>query len=372
VINQTSPGSADSESTDSESVVHKSIDMQGWSCPLPLADFPQVTMAHGGGGKLSRELVEHLFLPAFDNAPLSRLGDAAVLEFDARQLAFSTDSYVVQPLFFPGGCIGDLAVNGTVNDLAMSGARPLYLSAGFILEEGFPMTQLQQVVQAMGQAARRAGVAIVAGDTKVVGRGHGDGCYITTAGVGAIPADIHIGPHRARPGDAVILSGPVGNHGMAIMSVREGLQFESTIVSDTAPLHEMVRSMLAVERDIRVLRDPTRGGLSASLNEIASAAGCGIVVEETAVPVDAPVLSACEILGLDPWQVANEGKLVCIAPRASAAAIVAAMRANPVGRAAVEIGYVVSEHPQLVVARTAMGGSRVITLPLGEQLPRIC
>jgi len=212
-----------SPSSAGESSNPESIDMHGWSCPLPLADYPHVTSAHGGGGKLSRDLVEHLFLPAFDNAPLSRLGDAAVLDFDGHQLAFSTDAYVVQPLFFPGGCIGDLAVHGTVNDLAMSGARPLYLSAGFILEEGFSMTQLQQIVQAMGRAARQAGVAIVAGDTKVVGRGHGDGCYITTAGVGAIPADVDIGPHRAQPGDVVIVSGPVGNHGMAIMSVREGL-----------------------------------------------------------------------------------------------------------------------------------------------------
>jgi hydrogenase expression/formation protein HypE len=347
-------------------------DLAGWSCPLPLQDYPNVIMGHGGGGKLSSELVEHIFLPAFYNQHLSQLGDSAVFAVEQGRLAFSTDSYVVQPLFFPGGCIGDLAVHGTVNDLSMSGARPLYLSAGFILEEGFPIAQLKRIAEAMGAAARRAGVAIITGDTKVVQRGHGDGCYINTAGVGVVPAQVNIASDRARPGDAIIVSGAMGNHGMAIMSVREGLEFESTIESDTAPLNELVAAMLQACPDIRVLRDPTRGGLSASLNEIATASNYGIVVDESKLPIDTDVQSACEILGLDPWLVANEGKLVCVAPAEATAAILQAMRTNHVGRAAVEIGSVVADHPRIVIARTTLGTSRVITLPLGEQLPRIC
>lgn len=347
-------------------------DFAGWTCPLPLQDYPHVIMGHGGGGKLSSELVEHIFLPAFHNDHLSQLGDSAVFAVEQGRLAFSTDSYVVQPLFFPGGCIGDLAVHGTVNDLSMSGARPLYLSAGFILEEGFPIAQLKRIADAMGSAARQAGVAIITGDTKVVERGHGDGCYINTAGVGVVPAHVNIASNRARPGDSVIVSGSLGNHGMAIMSVREGLEFESTIESDTAPLNDLVAAMLEACPDIRVLRDPTRGGLSASLNEIAAASHCGIVVDEARLPIDSSVQAACEILGLDPWLVANEGKLVCIAPAGASSAILQAMRATHVGRAAVEVGSVVAEHPQMVIARTPIGASRVVTLPIGEQLPRIC
>jgi hydrogenase expression/formation protein HypE len=336
------------------------------TCPLPLQDYPNVILGHGGGGKLSSELIEHIFLPAFENEYLSRLGDSAVFDVKQGRLAFSTDSYVVQPLFFPGGSIGDLAVNGTVNDLAMSGACPVYLSAGFILEEGLPIAQLKRIAEDMGAAARRAGVAIIAGDTKVVERGHGDGCYINTAGVGVVPDGINIAPDRAQPGDVVMLSGTLGDHGMAIMSVREGLEFEAQIVSDSAPLNEMVASMIAVCPDIRVLRDPTRGGLAACLNEIAVASDCGIVIEEEKLPINPIVHSACEIL------VANEGKLVCIAPADSAALVLAAMKTSPFGPGACAIGTIVAEHPKMVVARTAIGASRVITVPVGEQLPRIC
>ncbi len=352
--------------------ISQPVDFSKFSCPLPLQDYPNVILGHGGGGKLSRELLEHIFLPAFKNIHLDRLGDSTVFDIASGRLAFSTDSYVVQPLFFPGGSIGDLAINGTVNDLSMSGARPLYLSAGFIIEEGFPIVQLKRIADDMGAAARRAGVAIIAGDTKVVQRGHGDGCYINTSGVGVVPPGIDIGPHRAQPGDTIMVSGTLGDHGMAIMSVREGLEFESQIESDSAPLHAMVADILVACLDVHVLRDPTRGGLSASLNEIAASSGCGIVVEEANIPINPTVHSACEILGLDPLLVANEGKLICIVPPEAAAQVLDAIRKSPFGASAAVIGNVVSEHPGLVVAKTAIGGSRVITLPIGEQLPRIC
>ncbi len=347
-------------------------DFDRQSCPLPLQDYPNIILGHGGGGKLSAELVEHLFLPAFRNERLAQLGDAAVFPIEQGRLALTTDSFVVQPLFFPGGCIGDLAVNGTVNDLAMCGARPLYLTAAFILEEGFEVEKLKMIADEMGKAACRAGVSIIAGDTKVVERGHGDGCYINTAGVGIVPAGTHIAPSLAQPGDAIIVSGTLGDHGMAIMSVREGLEFDAPIKSDSAPLNDLVEEMLKVCPEIRVLRDPTRGGLAASLNEIAVASHCGIVIEETSIPIQSTVQSACEILGLDPMLVANEGKLVCIAPVESAAAIIATMRAHPLGINAATIGTVVAKHPNMVVARTAIGAMRVVSVPIGEQLPRIC
>jgi hydrogenase expression/formation protein HypE len=342
------------------------------SCPLPLRDTPYVILGHGGGGKLSAELVEHIFLPAFKNDYLNALGDAAVCDIDVGKLALSTDSYVVQPLFFPGGGIGELAVYGTVNDLAMSGARPLYLTAGFILEEGFSIAQLARIAQDMGGAAARAGVAIVAGDTKVVERGHGDGCYINTTGVGVVPDGIALSPKYMRAGDAVLVSGTIGDHGMAIMSVREGLEFESTIISDTAPLHDLVMQMLAVCPAIRMLRDPTRGGLAASLNELAAASNLGVLIDEARVPVSPLVQAACEILGLDPMLVANEGKLVAIVPSEFAEAVLGRMREHPLGQQAVQIGRIVEEHPGLVVARTPLGSTRLIIVPLGEQLPRIC
>ncbi|MBL8057875.1 MAG: hydrogenase expression/formation protein HypE [Anaerolineales bacterium] len=348
------------------------LNFEGWSCPLPLRDHPTVILGHGGGGQLSAELIKHLFLPAFGNPALDQLGDSTVLQLAGGRVAVSTDSFVVRPLFFPGGNIGELAVNGTVNDLAMSGARPLYLTAGFIIEEGLPLAQLGVIVESMAAAARSAGVQLVAGDTKVVDRGHGDGVFINTAGLGLIPAGVEIGPRRARPGDVILLSGTLGDHGMAIMSVREGLQFETAIVSDTAALNGLVQDLLQAAPDVHVLRDPTRGGLAASLNEIAAASGVGMALEERLIPVEPAVQSACELLGLDPLYVANEGKLVAIVPAEQAEAALAALRAHPLGRRAARIGRVMAEHPGLVTTRTGIGGTRVVDMAIGEQLPRIC
>ncbi|MFG3052500.1 hydrogenase expression/formation protein HypE [Kitasatospora sp. NPDC048239] len=347
-------------------------DFSGWSCPLPLRDYPRVVMGHGGGGAMSAELVENVFVPAFGNRILAGLGDSAVLTLGGARLAFSTDSYVVRPLFFPGGSIGDLAVNGTVNDLAMSGARAAYLSCGFILEEGVETAVLGRVAQAVGRAAKAAGVQIATGDTKVVEAGHGDGIYLNTAGIGIVPDGVDIRPQRAEPGDVVIVSGNIGLHGVAIMSVREGLEFGVEIESDCAPLGGLVEAMLAVTPDLHVLRDPTRGGLAAALNEIAAAAGVGVVVQERRVPIPDQVANACAILGLDPMYVANEGKLVAFVPRDAAEEVLAAMRAHPMGAGAAVIGECVADHPGMVVARTPLGGTRVVDLPLGEQLPRIC
>jgi len=349
-----------------------SIDPSAWSCPLPLRDYPTIVMGHGGGGTLSAELVEHIFRPAFANEALDRLGDSAVLARPAGRLAFSTDSFVVRPLFFPGGSIGALAVHGTINDLAMSGATPLHLSAGFILEEGFAMASLGQIVTDMAAAARAAGVTIVTGDTKVVERGKGDGVYINTAGIGVVPDGRQIAPQRAQPGDAILLSGTVGDHGMAIMSVREGLEFETTIESDCASLHTLVDALLLAVPDVHVLRDPTRGGLASALNEIAAQAGVGMTIREDDVPVRPQVRSACELLGLDPFFVANEGKLVAIVPGAAAGAALAALQAHPLGRSAAIIGEVTDRHPGMLIGRTGIGASRVITMQVGEQLPRIC
>jgi hydrogenase expression/formation protein HypE len=348
------------------------VNFDQWACPMPLRDYPNVVLGHGGGGKLSAELVEHLFLPAFRNDALAALGDAAVLPRVQGRLAITTDSYVVRPLFFPGGCIGDLAVNGTVNDLAVTGAKALYLTAGFILEEGLPLAALGSIVRRMSVAAEAAGVAVVTGDTKVVERGHGDGCYITTTGVGAVPDGLTLGTEPMRPGDAVIVSGAIGNHGVAILSVREGLDFETTIESDTAPLNGLAAEMLAACPDIRVMRDPTRGGLSATLNEITARSGVGLEIDESCLPLDAQVRAACDLLGLDPLLVANEGKLVAVVPAARAEHLLVAMRRHLLGVRAAWIGTVTADHPGLVVARTAVGGRRVVTLPAGEQLPRIC
>ena len=351
-------------------------DVPGFSCPAPLRDRPQIVIGHGGGGALSRDLVEHLFLPAFGNPVLERLGDSAVLDLAGHaaggRLAFSTDSFGVRPLEFPGGSIGELAVNGTVNDLAMSGAVPLYLSAAFILEEGLAIAELVGIVSRMAAAAKQAGVMIVTGDTKVVERGRGDGLTITTAGIGVVPPGIDLGPGRVTPGDAVIVSGTLADHGMAIMSVREGLEFEAAIESDTAPLHGLVAAILAACPSVRLLRDPTRGGVATSLNEIASLAHLGIEIDEAAIPVAAVVASACEILGLDPLEVANEGKLLAVVPADSADSVIAAMRALEHGRRATLLGRVVADHPGRVALRTAIGGRRIVPLPIGEQLPRIC
>jgi len=356
---------------------HDAPDFTNWSCPLPLVGYPAIVMGHGGGGKLGNELVEHLFLPAFRNPALENLGDAAVLDLGPGtgpvRLAMSSDSFVVQPLFFPGGSIGALAVNGTVNDLAVSGAEPRFLSASFILEEGFPLPQLAAIVDAMAAAARTAGVQIVTGDTKVVERGHGDGCYINTTGVGVLRAGIAVGPHRAQPGDAILVSGAMGDHGMAIMSVREGLEFESPIVSDCAALNGLIAGVLdAAGPAVHAMRDPTRGGLASTLNEIARSSDVGMEIDETKIPVRFEVQSACELLGLDPVYVANEGKVVLIVASEAAGQALAALRAHPLGRDAALIGRVAAGHKGMLVARTAMGASRVIPMQIGEQLPRIC
>ena len=348
-------------------------DFSNWACPLPLADYPTIVMGHGGGGKLGNELVEHLFLPAFRNPALENLGDAAVLEIGSGRIAMSTDSFVVQPLFFPGGSIGELAVNGTVNDLAVSGAIPKYLSASFILEEGFPLAQLAAIVEAMARAAAAAGVQIVTGDTKVVERGHGDGCYINTAGIGVLREGIQVGPHLAKPGDAILVSGTIGDHGMAIMSVREGLEFESQIRSDCAALNGMIAAVLdAAGPSVHAMRDPTRGGLSSTLNEIANSSNVGINIDEARVPVLPEVQSACELLGLDPVYVSNEGKAVFIVAVEAAKLVLATLRDHPLGRNAAIIGDVTAEHRGMLVARTLMGSNRVIAPQIGEQLPRIC
>lgn len=345
---------------------------EGSTCPAQLKHYPHIVMGHGAGGKLSADLVEHLFLPAFRNDCLKQLGDSAVVDVGSQRLALSTDSYVVRPLFFPDANIGDLAVNGTINDLAMSGARPLFLSASFILEEGFPMESLVRIVQTMGVAAKRAGVQIVTGDTKVVDRGHGDGCYINTSGIGIVAAGVEIAPYRTQPGDAILLSGTIADHGMAIMSVREGLEFEAPIKSDTAALHGLAESILDVCPDTRVLRDPTRGGIASALNEIATAAGVGIALKDSAIPVNPVVRAACELLGLDPFFVANEGKLIAIVPAHKAEDVLAAMRQHELGQQAAMIGQVTAEHPRRVVSQTGLGASRIVSMQIGEQLPRIC
>jgi hydrogenase expression/formation protein HypE len=348
------------------------IDFDGWTCPLPLRDYPTVVLGHGGGGKLSAELVQHFFIPAFSNDALEALGDAAVVNINGQRLAFSTDSYVVRPLFFPGGCIGDLAVNGTVNDISMMGAKPLYLSCGFVLEEGLELAVLQEIVERMALAAETAGVLLVTGDTKVVEKGHGDGIYINTSGIGLVPEGVNIAPQNAQEGDVILLSGTIGNHGMAVLSKREGLAFETEIRSDSAALNGLVEKMLQHSKAIHVLRDPTRGGLASSLNEIAQVSKIGICIEESKIPVEPAVHSACEMLGLDPLYIANEGKLLAIVPEAIADSLLETMREHELGCDALQIGHVVAEHRGLVVAKTALGASRLVDMQVGEQLPRIC
>ena len=344
------------------------------SCPLPLSDHDTVQLAHGAGGRLTGELIARHLLPRFGNPLLDRLEDQAVLEAPGGRLALTTDTFVVSPLEFPGGDIGDLAVNGTVNDLAMGGARPLYLTVALVLEEGLPLAQLDRILDSMAAAARRAGVQVVAGDTKVVDRGHGDGLYVNTTGLGVVPDGLSLGADRLRPGDAVLLSGSVADHGMAVLATREELSFRATIRSDTAPLHELAAALLDAcpPGAVRALRDPTRGGLAATLNEFAAAAGAGIAVEESAVPVHDDVRAACEILGIDPLAVANEGKLVAVVDAAAAGDALAALRAHPLGREAARIGEVTAEHPGLVTLRTPLGVERILEMPLGLQLPRIC
>lgn len=348
------------------------VDFSSWVCPLPLRDSPNIVMGHGGGGAMSAELIEHLFLPAFGEAADSELGDSALLDIGAVRVAFSTDSYVVKPMVFPGGTIGDLAVNGTVNDLAMAGAQPLVMSTAFILEEGTALADIALVASALGTAAQATGVRLVTGDTKVVDSGHGDKVFINTAGIGVVPNGVDIRPSRAEVGDIVIVSGDIGVHGVAVMSCREGLEFGTEVRSDCAPLNGLVADMIATAADIHVLRDPTRGGVAATLNEIAKASDVGIAIVERALPIPAAVRDACGLLGMDPLYVANEGKLVAFVAPAEADQVIDSMRAHPRGIGASVIGECVAEHRGMVVARTALGGNRVVDLPAGEQLPRIC
>jgi hydrogenase expression/formation protein HypE len=362
------------------------INLLGWTCPRPLQNYPTIVMGHGAGGKMMADLIEHLFAPAFDNEWLGQMGDATKLDaslLGARGscVAFTTDSFVVSPLFFPGGNIGELAVYGSVNDLAMRGAKPLFLSAGFILEEGLPMETLGNIVTAMAAACRKSGVEVATGDTKVVQKGHGDGIYINTSGLGIIPEGVEIGPANARSGDVVLVSGTMGDHGIAIMSVREGLTFETEIRSDTAPLYGLVEAMIAAGKGgdkptplqtIHCLRDATRGGLAAVLNELADSSKVGIEFDERKVPIRPEVNAACEMLGLDPFYIANEGKLVAIVAEEAAEKVLAAMCGHEYGKKAAIIGRVVDEHAGMVTAKTSIGGMRVVDVPAGELLPRIC
>jgi hydrogenase expression/formation protein HypE len=352
------------------------VDVEGWTCPLPLRDHDRIVSGHGGGGKLSAELIEHLFVPAFGASAASATPtDAASLTIGGARLAFSTDSFVVDPLFFPGGNIGDLAVNGTVNDVAMTGAVPLVLSTAFVLEEGLELSVLGTIAETMGRAATAADVQLVTGDTKVTDVGDGTALTITTSGIGLIPDGIELSPQRIRPGDRLIVSGRIGDHGIAVMSVREGLRFGTEVATDSAPLSGLVAAMLAASGGsdaVHCLRDATRGGMAASLCELAATAGVGISYTERLVPIAPAVASACSFLGLDPIHVANEGKLVAFVAPEAADAVLEAMRGHELGREAVMIGEVVDDHPGMVVARTALGATRVVDLPLGEQLPRIC
>ncbi len=347
------------------------------SCPLPIFQHAQIVLGHGSGGKLTADLIDQIFLPAFKNPILDKLDDQAVVTIGGARLAFTTDSFVVTPIFFPGGDIGRLAVHGTVNDLAMSGARPLYLSAAFILEEGLAVDDLRRVVESMRAAAAESGVQFVTGDTKVVNRGKGDQIFITTTGIGVIESGVNISADRARPGDQIILSGYIGDHGMAIMSQREGLEFEGAIASDCASLNGLVAAMLSTPSAggmefIHCLRDPTRGGAATTLNEIAKRAGVGMLLREQSIPVRDSVKGACEVLGLDPLYVANEGKLLAIVAPEMAQAVLGQMRQHELGRDAAIIGEVVAEHPGMVLMKTQIGGTRVLDVMFGEQLPRIC
>jgi hydrogenase expression/formation protein HypE len=334
--------------------------------------FDKITLDHGSGGRASHELIEKVFVPRFQNPFLNEMNDSAVFELNGSRLAFTTDSYVVDPIFFPGGDIGSLAVCGTVNDLAMSGARPYFLSVGFIIEEGFPIEDLEQIIFSMERAGQEAEVQIVTGDTKVVPKGAADKIFINTSGIGLIPQGLNIAGQNARPGDAVLISGTIGDHGMTILSKREGLSFDSPLKSDAAPLNYLVQEMLKTGTSIHVLRDPTRGGLATTLNEIARQSSVGIELWEESLPIRPSVLAASEILGLDPLYIANEGKLVAILPQSQAEVVLAAMKKNPYGQEAALIGEVKAENPGKVVMKTFIGGKRLIDMLTGEQLPRIC
>lgn len=357
-------------------------EFNSYHCPLPNRESEQIQLGHGSGGRLSAELIRNVFLPVFDDPVLAGLEDQAVVGLSGvsadstaggiPRIAFTTDSFVVRPLFFPGGDIGKLAVHGTVNDLAAGGALPLYLSAAFILEEGFAMDELDRIAGSMRDACREAHVALVTADTKVVDRGKGDGVYVTTSGVGVVPEGRELSIKSARPGDRVLVSGTIGDHGMAVMSVREGLEFETELTSDTAPLTGLVEVMLRACARIRCMRDPTRGGLSSALNELADASQVGVVLEEAAIPVRPEVHAACEMLGLDPLYVANEGKLIAVVPDEDADRVLTAMCNHPLGQNAAVIGMIVSDHPGIVVQRSLIGGERIVMMLSADQLPRIC
>jgi hydrogenase expression/formation protein HypE len=332
----------------------------------------KILLDHGSGGKISHRMTRDMLLPVFNNAILSRLDDGAIFELQGVRMAFSTDSYTVDPIFFPGGNIGELAVYGTVNDLAMCGASPLYLSAALIIEEGFPVEQLQTIIAAMGKAAETAGVTVVTGDTKVVPKGMVDKIFINTSGIGVIPDGVDVASHRARPGDRVILSGSIADHGVSVMARREGLSFETSVQSDTAPLNGMVRAMFAAGSGIHVLRDPTRGGLGTALNEIAEASTVGVGIREDRIPVKPEVASLCELLGFDPLYLANEGKLIAFVAPDDVESVLQAVRADRWGRDAAVIGEVVADHPGKVFMDTRIGGTRIVDMLAGEQLPRIC
>ena len=344
----------------------------GLVCPIPKSEYEKVVMAHGGGGTLSNQLIQKMFLSQFDNEMLQQEHDGAIFKIGNQRFAFSTDSYVVNPIFFPGGDIGDLAVNGTVNDISMCGAKPLYISAGFIIEEGFDMDDLWRVVLSMKEAAKKAGVQIVTGDTKVVDHGKGDKIYINTAGIGIIPDEINISAENCSVGDKIIVSGRIAEHGVAIMSAREGLEFESQIKSDSAALNGLVENMFKVTNQIHVLRDPTRGGISSALNEIAQKSNLGMLIHQDTIPMTEQVKAACELLGLDPLYIANEGKLIAILPANNADTVLEEMRKHPLGKNSAIIGEIVNENPCTVIMETLIGSKRVVDMLSGEQLPRIC
>ena len=332
----------------------------------------KIILDHGSGGKISHRLTTDMLLPVFDNPVLAQLNDGAIFEIEGSRIAFSTDSYTVDPIFFPGGSIGDLAINGTVNDVAMCGGDPLYLSVGLIIEEGFSMADFEKILSDMGKAAKTAGVTVVTGDTKVVPKGAVDKIFINTSGIGLIPPNVDIACHHARPGDNIILSGTIADHGITILTRREGLTFESNLTSDSAPLNHMVKQMLAAGNEIRVLRDPTRGGVGSALNEIAEKSDLGIKIYEEKIPLKNEVAAACELLGFDPLYLANEGKLLAFVSKKDTPAVLAAIRANPYGRDAAVIGGVIEDHPGRVILETRLGGMRIVDMLAGEQLPRIC
>ncbi|MFQ6612911.1 MAG: hydrogenase expression/formation protein HypE [Fidelibacterota bacterium] len=350
----------------------KDFSPESFSCPLPIMDHDTIQLAHGAGGKLSSQLIETLFLPRFTNQTLKKLEDQALVDFPGGRLSFSTDSFVVDPLIFPGGTIGDLAVNGTVNDVAMCGAKPLFLSASFILEEGLEMELLHQILVTMEMAVKKAGVEIVTGDTKVVNHGSCDKMFITTTGIGVLEPGIEISVRNLKAGDVVILSGTIADHGMAVLTSREGLSFQSQVNSDTAALNQLVANMLKVSHKIHAMRDPTRGGVATTLNEMATASKVGIEIIEERLPVRAPVKGACEVLGIDPLYVANEGKLIAVVDRQDAKKVLKVLQSDLLGKEAVILGSVVPDHPGIVTMKTGLGAQRIIDMPVGEQLPRIC